>query len=428
MLSSRTSQHSLSIVLGLIFLAALAAFGLGKVVLNRITPPTAGTPAAQFKIENEDTQRQIVFSKNPSTEPNATDSLQAWIMNPDGSDQRQLPVSKFSSVYKYPESNLVFFTSYNDPASAEAQGSFFVYDLASGETTEHVIPVIHPKPGAKTNISIQALRNIAPDGSAIVVLVDFYEDCPPAEYVGTFQGGVGPCQPEPDQTVKTGSYLYNLKTKEAKYIGGINVISTWKLSEGVLYAPEGEYVDGKHSSHLKKITIATGESSTIQTVPVFGYAAAPLFKTNRIIRIVSNLNDNDPSAYARLELSSANEEPNVVLSTKWADLQPVSLIVAPDESGVLFNRTHLLKGLGINTLHWLDLKTGEVKKLSPENDERSYLNYGGVWVSNTMFVMEATPVEGPNNFSTKRLIVAINVQTGEITDLTQQDVYRLNGY
>jgi hypothetical protein len=360
-----------------------------------------------------DPLKRIVYVKDPSRE--RYDDLQAWIMYPDGTNQERLQIPNFSSVFKHPSSNLVFYTAYNELQQSEARSTFYVYNLDTQETTTYQVPIAHPTPGSITSAGLGGTEEIAPDGSAVVVQVAFELDCPEPSSGSDAQGGSGSCEPEPEPNAKTGHYLFNLVSGELTFLSETGFVSRWNTPRKELYFIEFAY----QNNNLKKVDIETGKISVVDATEEFGYGAYPIFRKDMIVRITGGTDGgSSDNSYSHLAIRTGSATEKIILSTEWADLQPNSVWVLPDESGFVFLRTGQTKGI-----FKYDFASEKITRVSPESSQTLF--YGELsWIDNQTFIIIGKA--SGELYNDVNSLFSMNVVTGEVKQLGGGDVAKFN--
>lgn len=373
--------------------------------------PTASVSTAKKEIKTE-----FLFTKDPNQD--VAYDLQAWLLPLDGEAQ-QIFLPDFSVAYKYPKSQKIFFTK--TAANGQADGSIFVKDLATNETKQYEL-IKHPKEEVNESLNISNLDSIAPDDSMMVYSVYFSQACPPITIEPGFEGGFGPCEPDPDPNLKAGYYLYDFVSKTNTYIGEVVIPSVWDMENKKFYYNTLDY----QNNGLKVIDLATKQISMFDKAVTFGYGAYPLLKSNFIVKIEGQTGDvagQESSSVLGL-YNVTTKEKKVLDSGRWAAIQPFASI-APDESKFLYIRSTLdSQGRAVYSLHSYDFKSGKTKKVTPDSMTSSYSIYGS-WIDENNFVTIVNET-GSNYNSGKNYLVKIDLISEQVTKLTDDGVYRFN--
>lgn len=365
------------------------------------------------KIETE-----FLFTVDPNKD--VSHDLQAWLLTLNG-DKKQIELPDFYSVFKYPNSSKVFFTKNPAPSQADVSGTIYIKDILNGETKEYEL-IKHPKPEVNESITINSLSNIAPDGSMLVYGVFFSEACPPMTIEPGFEGGFGPCEPSSEPNLPNGDYLYDFVTKTNISLGESVIVSKWDLENKKLYFISMEY----QKNGLKVMDLMTKQISMVHPADTFGYGATPFLKSNFIVKIEGQTGDVPGQASSSvLGLYNLNtKETKVLDSGRWADIQPFAS-VSPEESKFLYMRSNLDgQNRAIDSLHYYDFKTGQIKRATPESKTSSYSIYGW-WLDESTFVTSVNET-GSTHDNGKSYLVKIDLVNEQLTKLTDGNVYRFN--
>lgn len=348
---------------------------------------------------------------------NASHDDQPWTVSLDGTES-QLFLPDFFIAYKHPNSQNIFFTKTN--SDRKVDGSVFVKNISSNETKQYEL-IKHPKPEVNEGISINNLDSIAPDDSAFVYSVYFTQDCPPASISPGFEGGFGPCEPDPDPNLPAGFYLYDLKTKNNIFLGDEVIPSTWDLENRKFYFSSLDAQD----NGLKMVNLDTKEVTMFDRAETFGYGAYPLLKSKFIIKIEGQTGDvtGQESSSVLSLYNVLTKEKKILDRGRWAAIQPFAS-VSPNETKFLYIRSTLdSQSRAVYSLYSYDFETGQAKRATPESMVSSYSIYGN-WLDEDNFVTMAIEVDTNNN--DKKYLVKIDLKNEQVTKLTDDDVYRFN--
>ena len=410
----------------LIVVLIITAFFLGYFFNKQTLVTLENTIVDQDKIaENEeDSAIATTFPANQKvvteflfiTDPNKDVSydLQAWLLSLDGS-QKKLDLPDFSVAYKHPSSQHVFFVE------TKSEGVVSVKNILSGEIKQFEL-IKHPNLDVIESISINNLNSIAPDDSAFVYNVYFSEPCPPVTIPPGFEGGFGPCGPDPDPNLPTGYYLYDLKTKTNTFLGDVVLPSAWNLENQNFYFTT---LDAQ-SNGLKMVNLDTKEVTMFDRAETFGHGAFPLLKSNLIIKIEGQTGDvvGQESSSVLSLYNILTKEKKVLDSGRWAAIQPFAS-VSPNETKFLYIRSTLdSQGRAIYSLHSYDFVTGQIKKVTPESMVSSYSIYGN-WLDEDNFVTMVNET-GTNHDNGRNYLVKIDLNNEQVIKLTDDSVYRFN--
>lgn len=380
------------------------------------------TPQVTTKaLENSvDQLNRIVYTKGSGGQ-DAWQNPEVWIMNPDGSNQRNLNLGRVRGSWKYPQSNHIFFFR------SEDRDSLFVRDLATNETYEYT-PFVHPDPLVTSGIGLHSIQNIAPDGSAIVFDVSFEKPCatptPGGPTTVIFEGMEG-CYPESvnHPNFPYGTYYYDLKKQQALFLGAESNISGWDEAARKLY-----FVRNAHSTSatLMSMDLSTYQLSTIEPSSSFGYWPYYLTKTPKRILMAGEADtaggNSSSTVFVQTFENGAQVEDKKIDSGDWAEIQPF-VAISPDESVFLYQKRvpgpYRLTGIPQYMLMKHNLRTGETTQLTALSQEASYAAKG-VWVGNEIFITKVDTLEDPY-YNINNYLVSINVRTGETKRLTPEN-------
>lgn len=374
------------------------------------------SPATANIWENsERTTPELLFTKNPDT--NDYSKLQAWTMNADGSNPKQTDLSEFGVAYKYPLSNLVFYTK------TAKQDGFFIKNLATNVQVEVTLPQ-HSDPAAIEGFGLGGLDHFSPDGGYLMYNTYATTPCPTPAAVNQMQMEGGPCEATEDLKVPNGNYLLDVKTGGLTYLGKDSStlrVSKWDTAQNAFY-----YVSLNYPvNHLYKIDLTTKTRNPIETNNTFGYMAYPL-ANDQLIRFTGETgNETSKPSQMQVSLAKPSLDPiKTIDQAGWAEIQPFARI-APNGAGFIYPRMRIVgQGHGIMSLHFYNFQTSETKQLTPAADDLSFSDYG-VWVNDHIYVATVDTIEQENYTNVNNHLISIDITTGEIKYLTQQpDVYR----
>lgn len=378
------------------------------------TSPTASVTVAIKK----EIKPQLFFVKDPNQD--VSDDLQGWLISPNDKKLEKVDLPAFLSAYKYPTSQKIFFTKFAKDGNTD--GMLFIKDLTSGEINQFEL-IKHPNPEAKESIAINTLNSIAPDDSALVYNVSFFKDCPPISIEPGFEGGFGPCEPDPDPNYPAGYYFYDLINKTNTHIDDIVIPAAWDLKNGKFYYTTLEY----QKNGLKVIDLKTKQISMVDKAETFGYGGFPLLKSKMIVKIEGQTGDvpGQKSSSELILLNTETKEKKVIDSGRWAEIQPFAAI-SPDETKFLYIRSKLdSQSRAIYSLYAYDFKTGMTRQVTPVSTTSSYSIHGS-WLDDDNFVTTVNETPTSNYNSTKNYLVKINLANDEVTKLTDDSVMRFN--
>ncbi len=380
--------------------------------------PTSGMPAPESAsiLENSsDPEKRIVFMRNPDRDQ--ANRLQAWIMNPDGSQAQQLPLTNIGSAYKPPLSSLVFYTKNNQT------GSIFVRNLNT-EAEISLQPLVHPDPQVSTWVSISDLENISPDGKYFIFSPFFTKPCP--EITGETAGmGSGPCQPDPDPNISSGMHLFDLQKQTITALVSSDNdtvrLSRWDTEGQKLYLINTTY----QRAGLDEVDLVTKRFRRVDHASHFGYGAWPLFKSNHLIRNDASTgeNGNEQSFSTTSLINQDTGVKKVIAEGQWADVQPFTSI-SPAETSFLYLRTERQNSNAVGGLYLYTLATGENIRVTPATFSESY-SIHGVWIDDNTYITLVDTIETDQYYNGNNYLISIDIPTGKITRLTPgNDVFR----
>ena len=362
------------------------------------------TPTMQLNVL--DAQNRLLFIRDP--DPQAYNDYQAWVLYPDGREE-QIELPTFSQAFKYPHSAQVFFITPND------NSKLFVKNIITNTIKEYTL-IKHPEPNTHSNTDIQNVKNISPDGSYIVFSTYFTVDCPPITFPPDFEGGYGPCEPSPAPDFTSGYYFHHMQTQKNIYLADFIYGIKWDLDKKILY-----YVDNTfQKTGLNTISLATGEIKQIDAAKYFGYSAYPLSTSNILIKTEGSTGDTPgTTSFSRVVISNLDTDEEMILDEgKWADIQPF-IAISPDEKYFMYERTAHIDGFQYGSLNLVSLTDKSVRQITPSSNAVSY-DARGVWTNNDTFVTLVYTM--PDGINANNYLVSINIQTGEIKKLTPENV------
>lgn len=386
-----------------------------------------GKNKSESKDINKDTTslKSIAYlkrSQDNSQDPNHQGSdNEVWLMDVDGSNKRKLDINGVSEVYKYPDKDTLIYLKRN------INDSIFIYELDSQVEFREVVLSQLDK-GVVPYIQISDVRFVAPDHSAVVIIVNYFGDCsseiPDNQMdIGDAENipmGSGPCEVEAPEKYKGGMYIYNFENRRINYLGLFSLPSTWDLSKKGLYFVEDNGIEGKN---LKYINYQTGEIDFIKKGETFGYAEYPFTTIDKTVRFDG---ETDPESLNTLSLSNLYKNEAVILdSGRWADIQPFASF-SPNEKTVLYTRTKPSSiGPTYGVLFAIDPKNESVRQVTQNNDDYSYRPFG-YWVDDKNFVTTETYFLDENQQSQGNwysyAVVSINTDTGKVTTLDADNI------
>lgn len=333
-----------------------------------------------------------------------------WLLNLAGGQKQKLNLPDVMAAYKHPASPLVFFTK------TTTENSIFVKNLLNDEVREYQV-ITHPQADVHEGVAIGDLRSISPDGAFVIYSTFFSIPCPPVSVPPDFQGGFGPCTPDPDPSLPMGYYLYDIKNQANTYLGGSTIVSTWDLPGQKLY-----FNDIESNRGLKLLDLTTKQISIFDEAKTFGYGAYPVLGSNTLIKIEGETG-NTPGEPSSVALSLTNVQTGnkqVLDSGRWADIQPFASI-APDESVFVYQRTQLdNQGRAAGSLHVYDFATGKIRRLTPE-DTNFYYSINGYWSDNNTFITTRTLIGDSSGHTS---LVQIRISDGLVTPIFEGSVFR----
>lgn len=118
-------------------------------------------------------------------------------------------------------------------------------------------------------------------------------------------------------------------------------------------------------------------------------------------------------------IDNANNSETRIEEATWADIQP-NITATPNEKYAIYVKTDRINGHAFNTLHRLNTTTLEKLQLTPSTDRFSYSNEG-VWIDNETYITLVDTVEMENYYNGNNYLVSININTGEIKRLIEDD-------
>lgn len=405
-------------VLLLVFVALLGAYWWGK---NSQTNQSKSTLESEQEItikepvvEKKYDRTELLFTKLiEDTSGNGNSSSEAWLLDLASNQTSKLDLPQFASVFKYPKSPLVFFTQLNN------ENTISVKNLLTDEVKQYQV-INHPNPEVREGVTINGLNEISPDGKRVIYSVFFSKACPPIDLESLppgFEGGFGPCEPDPDPNLPGGYYLYDFVSQSNTYLGGVALVSLWDLEDQKLY-----FNDIDRNQGLKVLDLETKEVKLFDRAQTFGYGAFPMLKSNFLVKVEGETGDvvgqQSTSILSLTDLSNGSKK--ILDSGRWADIQPFAS-VAPDESKFLYLRTKLDgQGRAFGSLHLYELSTGKLEQVTPDSFVNSY-SIHGYWLDNNNFITtvneSSSNYDGYNNY-----LVKIDLQEGLISKLSEQKI------
>lgn len=338
---------------------------------------------------------------------------EAWLLNLANNQSSKLDLPSPVSVFKHPKSPLVFFTQLNN------ENTISIKNLLTNEIKQYQV-INHPNPEVREGVTINGLSEISPDGKRVIYSVLFSEPCPPIDFESLppgFEGGFGPCEPDPDPNLPSGYYLYDFTNQSNTYLGGVALVSLWDLVDEKLY-----FNDIDRNQGLKVLNLQTKEVKLFDQAQTFGYGAFPMLKSNLLVKIEGETGDvigqQSTSVLSLTDLSNGSKK--ILDSGRWADIQPFAS-VAPDESKFLYLRTKLdSQGRAFGSLHLYDLSTGKLEQVTPDSFVNSY-SIHGYWLDSDNFITtvneSASNYDGYNNY-----LVKIDLKNGLISKLSEEKI------
>ncbi len=385
-------------------------------VMNVIEEDNQEFPSASVSTNQRETPVEFLFLKDPN--PDVANDLQAWLLSL-SAGIRQISLPDFSVAYKYPNSQNVFFTK--TTTNGQTDGSIFVKNLMTNEIKQYEL-IKHPKEEVSEGLSINNLNSIAPDDSMLVYNVFFSQACPPVSIPPGFEGGFGPCGPDPDPNLPAGYYLYDFKTQTNTYLGDIVIPAVWDMDNKKFYYNTLDY----QKNGLKVIDLETKQINMFDQAVTFGYGAYPLLKSNLMIKIEGQTGDvaGQESSSVLSLYNLDTKEKKVLDSGRWAAIQPFASI-APLESKFLYIRSNLdSQGRAIYSLYSYDFQSLQTKKVTPDSMISSYSIYG-YWLDENNFITIVNET-GSNYNNARNYLVKIDLINEQVTKLTGDDVFRFN--
>jgi hypothetical protein len=359
---------------------------------------------------------ELLFTKLLS-DPSGNDNYlpEAWLLNLTSNQENKLDLPQLASAFKYPQSPLVFFTQLNN------ENTISVKNLLTNEIKQYQV-ISHPNPEVREGVTINSLKDISPDGQMLIYNVFFSEPCPPIDFESLppgFEGGFGPCEPEPDPNLPSGYYLYDLSSQKNTYLGGVALVSLWDLEDGKLY-----FNDIDRNQGLKVLDLETKEVRLFDQAQTFGYGAFPMLKSNLLVKVEGETGDmsgqQSTSVLSLTDLSDGSKK--ILDSGRWADIQPFAS-VAPDESKFIYLRTRLdNQGRAFGSLHLYDLSSGKLEQVTPDSFVNSY-NIHGYWLDNDNFITTVNEL-GDNYDGYNNYLVKIDLKEGLIKKMSEQKIHR----
>ncbi len=418
---SKKWPWTLFVLVSVVALFAAYWFGRQSVGLfNNFDQATS--PAEQSKTEDLEQavlpydRHELLFTTFiPDPTGGGNFSYQAWLLDLNDGSSHQLELPNLAFAFKHPRSSKVFFAELYDENIVK------VKDLRTDETKQYEV-ITHPQADVREGVTINDLKSVAPDGSMIVYSVFFTESCPPVDFDSLppgFEGGFGPCEPDPDPNFPSGYYLYDFQSQTNTHLGGVVLPAYWDLANHKMYFNDIEVNRG-----LNVIDLNTKQISIFDQAQTFGYGAFPMLDRNYLVKVegqTGNVSGQDSSSALSLT-NLADGSKKVLDSGEWASIQHF-VAVAPDESKFLYLRTTLdSQGRSIGSLHLYDMNSGSLRQVTPVASIDSY-DIHGYWMDNNNFITLVNE-SGANFDNTKNSLVKINVLTGTIQKLSDQQIYR----
>jgi hypothetical protein len=361
---------------------------------------------------------KLLYIKDPNLE--VQNDLQTWVYDWENRESSKLDLTGFSRVYKYPDSNIVYYQS-----DVQGDDKFYVKNLETEEIKSYKL-IDHPQEDVRENATIRGLNSIAPDGSAIVFNTFFTEPCPPFSPPPGFQGGFGPCEPDPNEDFPGGDYIYRVDTGESYFLSDHFSISRWDLENNRLFFISQKYQE----NGLYIFDLDTNKVSLVDKSETFGYGAFPFLKSNKIVKIEATTGDDGKTtSMSKISLVDTDTKEEIVIDNgRWAEIQPFASI-APDEKSFIYYKTDERKdGHSFGNLYLYGIESGQSTKLTETNYSISY-SIKGNWIDGDNFVTSVNLVNTENYTNVNNYLVNINIKSGEIERLTpKDDVYRFNNF
>lgn len=388
-------------------------------VLNQITQITPPVNVQTQPENTVDTQKRIAFMKDPNKD--VYQDEQVWILYQDGRTE-QYPVSPVSSVFKYPNSSLMYYRKNYDE-----DPQLYIANLNTNETKPYTF-ISHPDKNVTENIQIHDISYISPDNKYILYNVSFFATCPtPIEQPkeGEFRDG-GPCEPDPNPNFPGGYYVFDIHAQKSFYIGTEAFLSRWDTAKGLLYYKKSWFENGILGNSFYEYNLTSHVEKKLHSSEFFGYQAYPLFSKPFMIKNEGHTGNNDQSQSSTTFnlVNTQTSEVTTLASSLWGDLQPFVLI-APDEHAFIYQRTIVNgKGYSLSVLYKYSFTDNKVVQLTPDTPTESY-SIRGVWLDNSNLITAVNVVDQENYSNGTNFLVKINIDTREMTRLTQgTDVYR----
>lgn len=376
--------------------------------LTREIAPVASTlPDSTTAV---DSQQRLVFmaAKDGDLENKA-----AWTVWPDGSHKEQVAIEDFTTVYKYPNSQLIFYTSKSDQKNSNILRT---KNVETGEVKQYQ-PAVDVPENIYSVVTLHEMKEVSPDGQHVLIDIRYYQPCEREGNPITGEGiGSGPC-PELDSAMyRPGVYLYSLTTDTATYIGYAVAISKWDIVNNRVYVNISHTTEDSFMG-LASIKLDTHELTQIKPSNSFVYHGVPLFDSQQVLEVTGDTGDAGATSFSALKLLGAQKSERVIAEGNWADIQPF-LELSPSEDKVVFTKSHVNeKGIGIFSLGLYDFQTKQIKDLALGTDTESY-NYRGYWLDDEYFITAVDTIEEPFR-SDNSYLVKINATTGEQQKLAE---------
>ena len=424
----RYKQGIIHLLLPIVIIALAVAFGVlyfkydsffqGSIITvgdNLPTPSPSPTPDIDSLPTSTSIENKIVFTKDPDRDVQG--DIQAWIMNPNGTEQEKIDINNVRFIYKWLGNSNVIYSTF------DSQGSFFIKDLSSNKEVK-IEPIKHPKEEVVENPGLDGLESVAPDFSAFVFRTFFTEPCPTTTVQSSQVLSSGPCTPDPLPELPDGNYLYDVFSGEKTYLGNPIQIIRWDMPNQALYFIDREF----QNAGLNKIDLNSKTITRIENATSFGYTTYPFFKSEKFIKLDS-ATGNEPGTDSFSKLiyidKAANTE-SVIDQGDWAEIQTF-ISFSPDEKTVIYLRTSRAiggRGATLGSLHKFEPDTGTTTQISPLTGNLSFSNKG-IWVDNENYITLVDTIEFSNYYNSNNYLVNINTKTGITTRLNENDdVYR----
>lgn len=355
------------------------------------------TNSSSFQVI-ENSQDKLVYLRSPSLDKPT--EKEVWLYDVQTGAEDKLDIANVYLAYKHLNSSKLFYII------GDGQGVVHEVDLSQGTDVSHTL-IKHPDPTAKTSIIINSIADISDSGRFMMFGASFFTDCPPRSPLPSgFEGGFGPCQPDESVDTPSGNYLYDFESKKATPLIDMFRVSRWDEAGRKLY-----YVT---NSQTKVLDLEAKTVGMIDSTSSFGYFTYPLLKSKQLVKF-----DGTTEKGVRLFLtdSQSQELGEIEGFSPWAILQPF-ITSSPDEKNIVYVKTaNNPEGMRPNFLRAYNIDSKKNLDITPTNISTTYSIYAA-WLDNTTLITTELVSDKANYANSKKNLVKINVDTGELTPLT----------